>query len=667
MKKVDKVIIAIIISLLSILFVSAQQGNSYNWVRGAACLLSGCTMEGDINMGGNSIINANWVNTTFSNASEICINNTCIDDWDEINVTPVPSVSHWNASAGKLFPANSTLALNITGINITVQTIRTGAGNNLTITLGDNLGKTNITIEDSDGVALVSIDTNGLLYTHGGDADLVVGGQDFTLSRDRGGSGFFTLKDVGGVFNFAVGGTTSFGFGAGGRFDMQGDMTWRTGLQRTLDLGGIFGSNFQLSNFQGTLGRVTGDPFLWSFVGSNTATPSEYRLELADDDALNANRTVNIGTSKGTGNTINIINIGKEDNDTITINGTIKTKGDFELDGHFEAVSANFSGDLNISGRITHEGDRVNDYIPVYSQENVMRKIDNSLVLDMHFDNRSIYGENNSLFVDFSGNANNGTCVGGGCPNYTDGKIGRALEFDGDGDYIEIADDDSLDLSTAATWSLWVKRAQYTDLGGLLNKYFSAGGRRSYTLLEATGGDSTEIGLFLSPNGATPDVYYTTNNCGPVDDEWTYIAVTYDEGSAIYYKNGVQCDTDSGSVTSIHNSPEPLLIGSSYDSDFNGTIDEVKVFNRVLSAEEINDMYLNEKEFYRDELRANSLGIGTGRKSLHTLEVGGSMNVSGDLNVSGNILSSNVFLPQYIFSHTNETIPLRGASLWTNV
>ena len=164
------------------------------------------------------------------------------------------------------------------------------------------------------------------------------------------------------------------------------------------------------------------------------------------------------------------------------------------------------------------------------------------------------------------------------------------LEFDGDGDYISVTDDDSLDLSTAATWSLWVKRAQYTSLGGLLNKYFSAGGRRSYTLLESNV-DSTEIGLFLSPNGATPDVYYTTNNCGPVDDEWTYIAVTYDEGSAIYYKNGVQCDTDSGSVTSIHPSSEPLLIGSSYDSDFNGLIDEVRIYNISLNQANISEIF----------------------------------------------------------------------------
>lgn len=55
-----------------------------------------------------------------------------------------------------------------------------------------------------------------------------------------------------------------------------------------------------------------------------------------------------------------------------------------------------------------------------------------------------------------------------------------------------------------------------------------------------------------------------------------------------------------------------------------------------------------------------SVGIGTTIPS-HKL------NVIGDINATGNITSENVFIPQYIFSHTNVTIPVKGASVWTNV
>ena len=41
--------------------------------------------------------------------------------------------------------------------------------------------------------------------------------------------------------------------------------------------------------------------------------------------------------------------------------------------------------------------------------------------------------------------------------------------------------------------------------------------------------------------------------------------------------------------------------------------------------------------------------------------------VSGDLNVTGNITSENVFIPQYIYSHTNATIPILGVNTWTNI
>jgi len=47
--------------------------------------------------------------------------------------------------------------------------------------------------------------------------------------------------------------------------------------------------------------------------------------------------------------------------------------------------------------------------------------------------------------------------------------------------------------------------------------------------------------------------------------------------------------------------------------------------------------------------------------------VDGWLRITGNLNVTGNITSENVFIPQYIFTHTNETIPLKLAGNWTNV
>ena len=49
------------------------------------------------------------------------------------------------------------------------------------------------------------------------------------------------------------------------------------------------------------------------------------------------------------------------------------------------------------------------------------------------------------------------------------------------------------------------------------------------------------------------------------------------------------------------------------------------------------------------------------------LRFGGSLQVDELINSTGNVTAENVFLPQYIFPHTNETIPVLGANLWTNI
>ena len=61
-----------------------------------------------------------------------------------------------------------------------------------------------------------------------------------------------------------------------------------------------------------------------------------------------------------------------------------------------------------------------------------------------------------------------------------------------------------------------------------------------------------------------------------------------------------------------------------------------------------------------------NIGIGTSTPQ-NKLNVIGDGNFTGNLIVTGNITSENVFIPQYIFSHTNATQPVNGADTWTNV
>ena len=75
---------------------------------------------------------------------------------------------------------------------------------------------------------------------------------------------------------------------------------------------------------------------------------------------------------------------------------------------------------------------------------------------------------------------------------------------------------------------------------------------------------------------------------------------------------------------------------------------------------------------YDGSLRWNRTGMnltfGYGRPQNYTIQHRNeTMWFSGNITAEGNITSSNVFVPHYLFAHTNATIPLIGADIWTNI
>jgi len=80
-----------------------------------------------------------------------------------------------------------------------------------------------------------------------------------------------------------------------------------------------------------------------------------------------------------------------------------------------------------------------------------------SLILGMNFNNNSAIGENSTYMADISSYGNNGACDSGSgtCPSWTsNGKFGGAFIFDGD--YIEVNDSPSLDITDKITISGWI-------------------------------------------------------------------------------------------------------------------------------------------------------------------------------------------------------------------
>ncbi|HET6994681.1 MAG TPA: Ig-like domain-containing protein, partial [Chitinophagaceae bacterium] len=200
------------------------------------------------------------------------------------------------------------------------------------------------------------------------------------------------------------------------------------------------------------------------------------------------------------------------------------------------------------------------------------------------------YGFNENtgtLAGDNSGNNNNGTLTNG--PTWSAaGKFGAAVSFDGTDDYINIPDANSLDLTTGMTIEAWVNPTNVTGYKTVICKENSTN-NLAYVL---SANNNTSGAANQRPNarirsGSTTTTITGTNKL--VLNTWAHLACTYDGTTLRYYQNGVQVATVAVTA-SMTVTTNPLRIGGSVALGaqyFAGLIDEVRVYNRALSATEI--------------------------------------------------------------------------------
>jgi len=227
---------------------------------------------------------------------------------------------------------------------------------------------------------------------------------------------------------------------------------------------------------------------------------------------------------------------------------------------------------------------------------------DYGLAAYYHLDNSTAYGENSTKVYDFSKNGNNGT-ISGASYNAS-GKYGGVYQFDGSNDFINISDSSSLRPgNTSWTISLWAKPPNINQVAAMVSKRSNTVGVYEQYAVVITGADS---------HGATPGkkitvVYieddlvrersgYTTDDV--VDGNWHHIVAIADQAAndIIVYVDGVEkavtLEFNLSSWPNIDNT-DPLRIGNGYGSSyyFNGSIDEVRIYNRSLSSDEILAIY----------------------------------------------------------------------------
>ena len=159
--------------------------------------------------------------------------------------------------------------------------------------------------------------------------------------------------------------------------------------------------------------------------------------------------------------------------------------------------------------------------------------------------------------------------------------MGLAYSFDGSNSYIDCGDHPAVDGTNGVTLSGWVKTAatNFQSIGG---KFAGSGGY--YLRVQ-----SDRVEFEINNSG------WANANITPITNEWFFVAATWKSMETRTYVNGVQVGS-AGVPFSMNPPTLPFTIGCRFFSGtpswpFKGLIDDVRVFNRALSSNEVWALY----------------------------------------------------------------------------
>ncbi|MFH1591469.1 MAG: LamG domain-containing protein [archaeon] len=347
-----------------------------------------------------------------------------------------------------------------------------------------------------------------------------------------------------------------------------------------------------------------------------------------------------------------------DSNDTLTVNAkpkvTLQSPEDqsTDTDGVLTFLS-NASDDrnlvnatlyTNVTGTWTATETRWNGEVAYNSS---------GLVLLMHFNNESQLGENSTYVYDFSDTGNNGTVNGGSLLNVSNGMFGGGIDQNNiDGSFVDCGNDVSLQLNSSFSISAWFTSGNSSDTRIIVSK---------------TPDVTVWWNLQLTTNGllrwqaddGDNKISFETTNVRYDNNTWYHVAIVRNISGYSMFIDGafVMDGSNNGDINNSGN----LYIGANEfnggDYAFNGTIDEVAIWDRSLSSTEIDALYDYTKTRFQPVFQNITVSETVldfkWNVLVHDNE---SLSSWGDSNYTGRVASnSNPSTPNTIINSTDAT------------
>ncbi len=193
-----------------------------------------------------------------------------------------------------------------------------------------------------------------------------------------------------------------------------------------------------------------------------------------------------------------------------------------------------------------------------------------------------------TVAADSSANGNDGTIHGA---TWVDGQFGKALQFDGTDDWVEVPHSNNVAFEAGTSFTLTVHFKGTTVGGSLAGKNYEDKTQATPWYMIWNGGGNNKVTFFLRDSANTSFRPESTTEIG--DDNWHFIAGRADADTgkvSIWIDGKMEAEIDFNPDDGYGTSEGVFHIGRHFDRYTAGIIDEVALFNVALDESDMNSI-----------------------------------------------------------------------------